>query len=67
MVRVKTATQSQSYCVILTDHHHDTVIKSCSTVKLLGVTVNNNLSWSDHIETVIKKCKTYLYMLSQIS
>jgi len=34
--------------------YHDSVIKSCSTAKLLGVTVNNSLSWNDHIETVIK-------------
>ena len=45
----------------------DSVIKSCSTAKLLGVTVNNSLSWNDHIETVInKKCNTYLYILSWI-
>ena len=42
----------------------DSVIKSCSTAKLLGVTVNNSLSWNDHIETFIKKkCNTYLYTL----
>jgi len=34
--------------------YHDSVIKFCSTAKLLGVTVNNSLSWNDHIETVIK-------------
>ena len=34
--------------------YHDSVIKSCSTAKLLGVTVNNSLSWNNHIETVIK-------------
>ena len=46
--------------------YHDSVIKSCSTAKLLGVTVNNSLSWNDHIETVIEQCNTYLYMLSRI-
>jgi len=45
---------------------HDSVINSCLSRKLLGVTVNNSLSWSDHIETVIKKCNTYLYILSLI-
>ena len=44
--------------------YHDSVIHSCLSRKLLGVTVNNSLSWSDHIETVIKKCNTYLYILS---
>ena len=34
--------------------YHDSVIKSCSTAKLPGVTVNNSLSWNDHIEIVIK-------------
>jgi len=33
---------------------------------LLGVKVNNSLSWSDHNGTVIKKCNTYLYILSRI-
>ena len=33
--------------------YHDSVIKSCSTAKLLGVTVNNSLSWNDHIENAI--------------
>jgi len=39
----------QSYTEI---PYHDSVSKSCSTAKLLGVTVNNSLSWNDHIETV---------------
>jgi len=34
--------------------YHDSVIKSCSTAKLLGVTVNKSLSWNYHIETVKK-------------
>ena len=41
----------QSYTAI---PYHDSVIKSCSNAKLLGVTLNNSLSWNDHIETVIK-------------
>mgnify|MGYP006890626392 CR=1 FL=1 len=46
--------------------YHDSVIKSWSTAKLLGVTVNNSLSWNDHIETVIEQYNTYLYILSRI-
>jgi len=46
--------------------YHDSVINSCLSGKLLGVTVNNSLSWSDHIETVIKKCNIYIYILSRI-
>ena len=34
--------------------YHDSIIKSCSTAKILGVTDNNSLSWNDHIETVMK-------------
>ena len=45
--------------------YHDSIIMSCSTAKILGVTDNNSLSWNDHIETVIK-CITYLYILSRI-
>ena len=39
---------------------------TCLAGKLLGVTVNNSLSWGDHIETLIKKCNTYLYIVSLI-
>ena len=46
--------------------YHDSVIKACSTAKLPGVTVNNSLSWNDHIETVFKKSKTNLYIFSRI-
>ena len=41
--------------------YHDLEINSCLSGKLLGVTVNNSLLWSDHNETVIKKCNIYLY------
>ena len=52
--------------------YHDSVIKSCSTVKLVCVTVNNSLSWNDHIETVtdtdtdnfIKMQYIYLYVIT---
>ena len=44
--------------------YHDSVIKSCSTAQLLGVTVNNSLSWNDHIETVIKMQYISLYSIT---
>ena len=44
--------------------YHDLVIKSWSTAKLLGVTVNNSLSWNDHIETVIEKNAIRIYIYS---
>ena len=46
--------------------YHDSVINSCLSGKWLDGAVNNSISWSDHIETVIKKCNIYLYMLSRI-
>ena len=42
--------------------YHDSVIKSCSTAQLLGVTVNDSMSWNDHVETIITKCNTILYL-----
>ena len=44
--------------------YHDSVIKSWSTAKLLGVTVNNSLSWNDHIETVTEKNAIRIYIYS---
>jgi len=44
--------------------YHNSVIKSCSTVKLLGVTVNNSLSWNDHIGTVIQIQYISLYFIT---
>jgi len=52
----------QSYAEI---PYHDSAINSCLSGKLLGVTVSNSLSWSDHIETVTKKYNT-IYILSRI-
>ena len=43
---------------------YDSVTKSCSTAKLLCVTVNNSLSWSDHIGTVIKMHNISLYFIT---
>ena len=44
--------------------YHDSVIKSGSTAKLLGVTVSNSLSWNDHIETVIQMQYISLYVIT---
>ena len=30
--------------------------------KLLGVTIDNTLSWSTHVDSVINKCNTYIYI-----
>ena len=34
--------------------------------KLLGVTIDSTLSWDTHVHNVLKKCNTYLYLLSRI-
>ena len=47
-------------------HFLDSVIDESSSERLLGVTINNDLSWNTHIENVIKKCNTFLYLLSRI-
>ena len=35
----------------------------CKTVKYLGVTFDNELSWSEHISSVVSKCQQRLYFL----
>ena len=49
-------------------HHKqkDFVILSFSTIKLLGLTISNNLKWNAHIENVIKKGASRLYLLRQL-
>jgi len=34
-------------------HFLDSVVDECSSERLLGVTINNDLSWNTHIENVI--------------
>ena len=38
-------------------------IEVVTSVKRLGLTISNNLKWSDHIENVIKKGALRLYLL----
>ena len=47
-------------------HLNDSLIETCSSAKFLGVTVNTSMPWSTHIHDVIKKCNSYLYLLSRI-
>ena len=46
--------------------YHDSVIKSCSTAKLLGVTVNNSLSWNDTNAIHISICYHESHYISQL-
>ena len=44
----------------------DSKIQVSSVEKLLGVTISNTLCWDAHIEQLIKKCNSYLFLLSII-
>ena len=41
-------------------------LDNVNSEKLLGVVIQNDLSWSEHINTVCKKIKSKLYLLHQI-
>ena len=41
-------------------------IEVVTSVKLLGLTVSNNLKWNAHIENVVKKGASRLYLLRQL-
>ena len=45
----------------------DRKIQVSSVEKLLGVTISNTLCWDAHIDQLIKKCNSYLFLLSRIS
>ena len=34
--------------------------------KLLGIHLDNTMSWASHVEAVIKKCKSLLFLLNRI-
>jgi len=44
----------------------DSKIQVTSVEKLLGVTISNTLCWDAHIEQLIKKCNSYLFLLWRI-
>ena len=41
-------------------------IEISETEKLLGVHIDNSLSWSFHIESTLKKCNSLLFLLNRI-
>ena len=41
-------------------------IQISESEKLLGVHINNSLSWSTHIESTLKKCNSLLFLLNRI-
>ena len=44
----------------------DSEIQVSSVEILLGVTISNTLCWDAHIDDLIKKCNSYLFLLSRI-
>ena len=47
-------------------HFKVTELTCSSAEKLLGVIVDNTISWSNHVEFILKKCTSLLYLLSRI-
>ena len=43
-----------------------TPIKTIQSTKLLGLIINNTLTWNDHIEELVKKASKKLYFLIQL-
>jgi len=41
-------------------------VERVTTYKLLGVHIDSTLSWSTHIEYIVKKATTRLYFLKQL-
>ena len=44
----------------------DSIVDEPSSERLFGVTLNNDLSWNTHVIFLLKKCKTFLFLLSRI-
>ena len=42
-------------------HLLDYVVDESSSERLLGVTINSDLSWNTQVENVINTCNTFLY------
>ena len=45
---------------------NDMALSQVPTEKVLGVQVDNNLMWTDHISNVLKKMSTNIWLLSRI-
>ena len=44
----------------------DSKIQVSSVEKLLGVTISNTLCWDAHLDNLIKKCNSYVFLLLRI-
>ena len=45
---------------------NDSFINVSSSEKLLGITITSTLAWDNHINLVLKKCNSLLFLLSRI-
>ena len=54
--------RTSSFRINIADH----VLTPSSSVKMLGVTINQSLSWEEHISSVVKKCNSILVCLYKI-
>lgn len=54
----------QNTCLTL--QYMDETLKTVSSDKILGVFVDNNLIWSDHVKHITKKIRSYIWLLSKI-
>ena len=57
-LRISFAKQPPSFDPLIVDGNELEVVTSA---KLLGITINNNLSWNEHIHSVIKKVNKMIY------
>ena len=44
----------------------NSIIEQVDHVKLLGVTLSNDLTWNRHIDNIVKKAGKRVYMLYQL-
>ena len=42
------------------------ILQVSSCEKLLGINIDNSLSWHTHVSNTLKRCNSYLYLLSRI-
>ena len=47
-------------------HYNGSTIDVVRSVKILGVTLQSNLKWNEHINNIVKKASKRLYFLSQL-
>ena len=47
-------------------HCIHSVVDESSSERLLGVTINNDLSWNTQVENIIKNCNTFIYVCIEL-